>query len=157
MKNNPSKGYRTFQRPIASLHHHGPNDKDVAKGSHSCSELSLTSIPSLQSINTICLSYKNETSQKFHVNYIYTGPTRWPIVGNLPHIALINWKRVWLAIEHYAQQYGDIMSLYFGPRYVVVLSNPQLVNEVFSRPEWNGRPRDHMAKVKADGNVLGAN
>lgn len=76
-------------------------------------------------------------------------------MGNLPQIALINWNRVWFAIDHYAKKYGPIYGMYFGPRYVVVLSDPKVVHEVMKKDEWNGRPGDHMAKVKGDGSILG--
>ncbi|OXA50570.1 Farnesoate epoxidase [Folsomia candida] len=83
------------------------------------------------------------------------GPFKWPIVGNLPQIAQVNWSRVWLAIDHYSKIYGGIYGMYFGPRYVVVLSDPKVVHELMKRDEWNGRPHDHMAKLKADGAILG--
>ncbi|OXA50569.1 Methyl farnesoate epoxidase [Folsomia candida] len=83
------------------------------------------------------------------------GPFKWPIVGNLPQIAQVNWSRVWHAVDHYAKIYGEIYGMYFGPRYVVVLSDPKVVHELMKRDEWNGRPHDHMAKIKGDGAVLG--
>ncbi|ODN04836.1 Methyl farnesoate epoxidase [Orchesella cincta] len=83
------------------------------------------------------------------------GPFKWPIVGNLPQIAMINWSRVWFSIDHYSKVYGDIMGMYFGSRYVVVLSNPKDIHDVMKRDEWNGRVRDNNEKVKSGGKHLG--
>jgi hypothetical protein len=50
----------------------------------------------------------------------FLGPFRYPIVGNLPQIAALNWSRVYEACHHlcHTKGYGPIMGLWFGPRYV---------------------------------------
>lgn len=48
------------------------------------------------------------------------------------------------------------MGMYFGSRYVVVLSNPKDIHEVMKRDEWNGRVRDNNEKVKSGGLHLGS-
>lgn len=68
---------------------------------------------------------------------------------------MINWSRVWFAVDHYAKQHGDIMGMYFGTRYVVVLSSPKDIHEVMKKDEWNGRVRDNNEKVKSGGKHLG--
>jgi hypothetical protein len=71
-------------------------------------------LPGKSAILIISIKYPIYT----HYLHIYVGPFKWPIVGNLPQIAKINWSRVWHAIDYYSTLYGEIYGIYFGPRYV---------------------------------------
>lgn len=82
-------------------------------------------------------------------NYFFTvqrvdipGPTPWPIVGNLPHIA--GARDIGKRLLEFRKTYGDMVFLRFGPQPILVCFGYKLVREVLLvngektkfRPSW---------------------
>ncbi|KAJ1378080.1 Cytochrome P450 [Sesbania bispinosa] len=67
------------------------------------------------------------------------GPPTAPIIGNLHHLK----QPLHRTLATLSQKYGDIMTLWFGSRLVVVVSSPSLVQECFSKNDvvLANRPR----------------
>ncbi|KAJ1378082.1 Cytochrome P450 [Sesbania bispinosa] len=67
------------------------------------------------------------------------GPPTFPIIGNLHHLK----QPLHRTLATLSQKYGDIMTLWFGSRLVVVVSSPSLVQECFSKNDvaLANRPR----------------
>ncbi|XP_057429813.1 isoflavone 3'-hydroxylase-like [Lotus japonicus] len=67
------------------------------------------------------------------------GPPTIPVIGNLHHLKPPI-HRTFTALSH---KYGDIMSLWFGSRLVIVVSSPSLVQECFNKNDLvlANRPR----------------
>ncbi|NP_001351717.1 isoflavone 3'-hydroxylase-like [Cicer arietinum] len=57
------------------------------------------------------------------------GPPTIPIIGNLHHLK----HPIHRTFTTLSQKYGDVLSLWFGSRLVVVVSSPSLVNECFTK------------------------
>lgn len=55
------------------------------------------------------------------------GPPRWPIVGNIPDLL----KEPWLRFFEFYQQYGGIYKMFIWGQPLVVVSDPELVREIF--------------------------
>ncbi|GFQ85726.1 cytochrome P450 18a1 [Trichonephila clavata] len=58
------------------------------------------------------------------------GPVGLPIVGALPFLGTEPYKTLW----EMKDKYGDIISVYLGPRYTVVLNEYTVMKEVLSHP-----------------------
>ncbi|RDX67262.1 Isoflavone 3'-hydroxylase, partial [Mucuna pruriens] len=67
------------------------------------------------------------------------GPSTLPIIGNLHHLK----PPIHRTFSALSQTYGDIISLWFGSRLVVVVSDPSLVQECFAKNDLvlANRPR----------------
>ena len=66
------------------------------------------------------------------------GPYRLPLIGNLLQIRP---ERVHLNFERWAQKYGPVYRVFFGPRPVLVIANHQDIAGVLrERPELFRRP-----------------
>jgi cytochrome P450/nitrite reductase/ring-hydroxylating ferredoxin subunit len=62
-----------------------------------------------------------------------TGPTGWPLVGNLFQLDL---PRLHEVLEGWAIEYGPLYRYRMGPQYVVVVTNPDLTDQILrARPE----------------------
>ena len=65
------------------------------------------------------------------------GPKGWPVLGNFPQI---DFSRFHLQLEAWAEQYGEIYRLSFGPRNLLVTADLGLAQELLKdRPERFGR------------------
>lgn len=69
-------------------------------------------------------------------NYLPPGPFCLPIVGYLPFIG----DRPHLTFKSLQEKYGNVVSLYFGSRYVIVLCDYLAVREAFMKNAFLGRP-----------------
>ncbi|ODM90420.1 Methyl farnesoate epoxidase [Orchesella cincta] len=67
------------------------------------------------------------------------GPYRYPLVGNLVQLAMINLKEPYRAFTILSKKYGDIMSIQIGTTYAVVLNTPAIMEEYLSKPEFLDR------------------
>ena len=62
------------------------------------------------------------------------GPTPWPVLGNLPLLASLgSMSRGFFELS---QKYGPIMSIWLGPQRFVVVTSPEMAQEVL-------RAQDH--------------
>jgi len=46
--------------------------------------------------------------------FYFTGPYKWPLIGNVVEVALADSKYPHIALAKLSKTYGDIMSLQFG-------------------------------------------
>jgi len=76
-------------------------------------------------------------SRKF--NNLPPGPFSLPIIGNLHHLK----RPLHHTFKGLSKKYGDVISLWFGSRLVVVVSSPSLVQECFTKNDvvLANRPR----------------
>lgn len=67
------------------------------------------------------------------------GPLSLPIIGNLHHLK----RPLHYTFKGLSKKYGDVISLWFGSRLVVVVSSPSLVQECFTKNDvvLANRPR----------------
>lgn len=95
------------------------------------------SLLSLLFILTLTLILLQKKSRR--LRNLPPGPPTIPVLGNLHHIKQPI-HRTFSALSH---KYGDIMSLWFGSRLVVVISSPSLVQECFNKNDLilANRPR----------------
>ncbi|KAJ0494536.1 putative cytochrome P450 [Helianthus annuus] len=78
------------------------------------------------------------------------GPHPWPIVGNLYHVKPVRFR----CYAEWAQQYGPIISVWFGSTRNVVVSNSELAKEVLKDKDQQLADRHRSrsaAKFSRDG------
>ncbi|XP_027329251.1 isoflavone 3'-hydroxylase-like isoform X2 [Abrus precatorius] len=77
--------------------------------------------------------------QSRRIRNLPPGPPTLPIIGNLHHLK----QPIHRTFSALSQTYGDILSLWFGSRLVVVVSSPSLVQECFTKNDivLANRPR----------------
>ncbi|MFS8035079.1 putative cytochrome P450 [Helianthus anomalus] len=81
------------------------------------------------------------------------GPHPWPIVGNLYHVKPVRFR----CYAEWAQQYGPIISVWFGSTLNVVVSNSELAKEVLKEKDQQLADRHRSrsaAKFSRDGQDL---
>ncbi|CAL8124638.1 unnamed protein product [Orchesella dallaii] len=85
-------------------------------------------------ISLILISYFNNHAGGVvkNVKVRPPGPYRFPIVGNLVQLAMINLKEPYLAFRDLSEKYGDVMSIQLGSVYAVM-------EEYLSKPEFSDR------------------
>ncbi|CAL8078973.1 unnamed protein product [Orchesella dallaii] len=76
------------------------------------------------------------------------GPMPFPIIGNLPQLALSGAKRPYTAFHNLAKKHGDIMTLRMGSADVVVLSSYEVMRDVLGKEEWSGRIFEESLKAR---------
>ncbi len=75
------------------------------------------------------------------------GPRRWPVVGNLLQIKP---QRIHQNVEQWCKRFGPLMSLYFGPRLVLVVADHNAVNAVLRERPGRFRRPSITAKVSTE-------
>ncbi|XP_054786983.1 cytochrome P450 81E8-like [Prosopis cineraria] len=90
---------------------------------------------SLSFLVTVCVFLRN---RKF--KNIPPGPPSLPILGNIHQLK----KPLHQAFHRISQRYGQIVSLWFGSRLVVVVSSPSAVQECFSKNDIVLANRPHF-------------
>ncbi len=63
------------------------------------------------------------------------GPRELPVLGSITKIA----RDTHRAINEIAQQWGDVCMIRVGNIPTVIISNPKILHDAFSRPEFNDR------------------
>ena len=58
------------------------------------------------------------------------GPRAWPILGNLRQLL---GRQLYVAFSDWAKKYGSIMSVWMGPRLVIVLSDIHAIKEALGK------------------------
>ncbi|KAI7731230.1 hypothetical protein M8C21_024485 [Ambrosia artemisiifolia] len=76
------------------------------------------------------------------------GPRPWPIVGNLYHVKPVRFR----CYAEWAQQYGPIISVWFGTALNVVVSNSELAKEVLKEKDQQLADR-HRIRQEGQGFV----
>ncbi|GFU01075.1 cytochrome P450 2F3 [Trichonephila clavipes] len=71
------------------------------------------------------------------------GPVGLPIVGYLPFLGKEPQKTFWKMKD----RYGDIISVYLGPKYTVVLNEYTVMKEVISHPYALDRATDQFSSL----------
>ncbi|XP_011146829.1 probable cytochrome P450 305a1 [Harpegnathos saltator] len=86
------------------------------------------------------------------------GPFPWPLVGNQSYVHMLSRK---LGGQHYAflelcKRYGsNIISLRLGGNDVIVVSDSKLIQQVFNKEEYDGRPWNEFTKIRNFGKKKG--
>ncbi|ODM98759.1 Methyl farnesoate epoxidase [Orchesella cincta] len=76
------------------------------------------------------------------------GPMPFPVIGNLPQLALSGAKRPYAAFHNLAKKHGNIMTLRMGAADVVVLSSYEVMRDVLGKEEWSGRIFEESLKAR---------
>ncbi|KAG7521721.1 cytochrome P450 2F2-like [Solea senegalensis] len=98
------------------------------------------------------LLFRNNRGKKFP-----PGPQAVPVFGNLLQLNLEN---PLADLERFAKRYGNVYSLFFGARPMVVVNGLQALKEAFvnKAADFSGRPQDlmvnHAVQIKAPGVIL---
>ncbi|XP_059653671.1 cytochrome P450 98A2-like [Cornus florida] len=96
------------------------------------------------------LSYKLYQTLRFKLP---PGPRPWPIVGNLYDIKPVRFQ----CFAEWSQSYGPIMSVWFGSRHYVIVSNSKLAEEVLKHNDQQLADRHRSrsaARMSRDGKDL---
>lgn len=85
------------------------------------------------------------------------GPKWWPIVGNLVqfHQKRKSLGYIHLAWENLRETYGNIVGTRIGRDYIVTVFGAEIVKEVLTREEFNGRPDGFFFRMRTFGKRLG--
>ncbi|KAL7274740.1 hypothetical protein RUND412_002348 [Rhizina undulata] len=88
---------------------------------------------------TLISLYRKTTREK----NIPPGPPTLPFIGNL-HQLPKRWA--FLKFTEWANQYGGIFSLKFGPQTVMVVTDPKIIHELFEKrgAEYSSRPETYV-------------
>ncbi|GFU01058.1 cytochrome P450 2F3 [Trichonephila clavipes] len=71
------------------------------------------------------------------------GPVGLPVVGSLPFLGKEPYKTLWTMKD----KYGDIISVYLGPRYTVVLNEYSVMKEVLNHPYALDRATEQFSSL----------
>jgi len=85
------------------------------------------------------------------------GPQWWPIVGNIPLVRkkFMSTGYQYMVWDELINDYGPIVGLKLGKQKVVLISGNDLIREVSSREEFEGRPDGFYWRKRAQGGRLG--
>ncbi|XP_004237821.1 cytochrome P450 71A1-like [Solanum lycopersicum] len=72
------------------------------------------------------------------------GPKPWPIIGNLNHLSSFPHK----SLHHLSQKYGDLMLLKFGSKPVLIVSSPEMAEEILKTHDMIFASRPPLAAIK---------
>jgi len=82
----------------------------------------------------------------------------WPFVGNSYQLSNLEYAKggQYLAFEELRKRYkSDVIGLKFGNQLVVIVFGDVLVNEIFHREEFQGRPDTFFLRLRTLGKRLG--
>ncbi|CAD7080762.1 unnamed protein product [Hermetia illucens] len=81
------------------------------------------------------------------------GPKWLPIVGSIPLIQQLHqfYKFYHLVWQHFTSYYGPVVGFRIGRDKLVVVSGREAIKELYSREEFNGRPKGFFFRVRTFG------
>ena len=86
----------------------------------------------------------------------FAGPPRLPVWGSYWFVLLNNYKFIHIGLHKLANKYKTkILGLHLGPFPAVVVNNYELIREVYTRPEFQGRLKLFLINVRTYNKNLG--
>ncbi|GAB6027807.1 hypothetical protein CHUAL_002037 [Chamberlinius hualienensis] len=104
-------------------------------------------------VNQVIKGRGNGSNGWDNFNYYHPlpGPTGFPVLGHLP---LIDSVAPHLTLNKWARIYGPVYKLKFGLIPAVVLSDPSIIAQAFSKPQSTGRPPLFVTTGIMEGNGI---